>query len=248
MAALHPFTNVGSLCVYDPSSISEPLLPTTWKKLQAKLDELINQGQLLFFDFNADGDYWLHLSVDEDLPERFRSRAQPRASGFLKVPAGRLIAVGTEELSRPSTKGEPKMGDEAAFAPGIYQVQAFTVDWQGREIEAELKKRANPEVLKKHKRRERSMILLFYGSVIGTVAFLVKLAMFGAANWTYWLAVLLLFWGLVVFSFRWYARSEIKQLQDQVDSEFPSIILQFKKVEPTELSEPIKGFRLDLDL
>ncbi len=250
MIPLHPRTDAGSFAVFDPGAIPERIPPMSPRNLEARLVKEVKAANLLLFDPHSDGDYWLQLFVEEEVPERLAKRAKHRMSGQLQVPSGRIFAVGTEYLAARRGRdpnAAPKMGDQARLAPGTYRVEAFTIDWHGREINAEIKKRTDPRALTKHHRREFFMAATFYATIIGSIAFIVKLANYGSASWNWWLAVLLPLWGLVFFLFRWYGHSEIKRVLERVESEFPFVVLHFSKARPEAGGDAVNGFKMDLD-
>ncbi len=243
-------TDAGSFAVYDPTAIPERIPPTGPRKLEEWLAKQVEVANLLLFDPHADGDYWLQLFVEEEMPKRLAGRAKHRMSGHLRVPGGRVFAVGAEDLAGHSGHGPnavPKMGGQAMLAPGTYRVDAFTADWHGREINAEIRKQTNPKTLKSHQRKEALMVVVFYATVFGSIGFFVKLAKYGSAYWHWWLAVLVLLWCFVLLLFQWYRRSEIQRIRERVESEFPCVILHFRKPEPQAGGDALKGFKLDLD-
>jgi hypothetical protein len=129
-------TDVAAFCVCDPSAVPDLLRSEPRADLEPIRAEAA-RGNLLAYSYGDDGDLRVRVYVEEPVPSELEAHAELRASGLLRVPRGRLVACGVEELAGAFV---PKHAGVHALPAGNYEVAAFSLagDWmEAKEEEAE---------------------------------------------------------------------------------------------------------------
>ena len=141
-------TDIATFIIFDPASI--PADAINPKRPLEAIETLTADGSAICYSFASDGEADFAVLVDEEPADEWVAR---RRNGIddvlLRVPSGRMIATGYEDLcGRGERKYSPEtfvpeMGDTAMVPPGDYAVEAFEIDW-GEDVVHEITARAIP--------------------------------------------------------------------------------------------------------
>lgn len=141
-------TDVAAFAVYDPASVPH-LIDGSTDLAKAK-EQAIAAGAIFGLEVIGDGEERASVLIEEELPESWRNHVDRSLKGcLLKVPSGRLVFSGQEDLwpcrgkvTAPE-RFEPTMGEGVSISPGNYLVDAYTVEW-GEELESQLEQIKKP--------------------------------------------------------------------------------------------------------
>ncbi|MBD3676470.1 MAG: hypothetical protein HUJ26_23410 [Planctomycetaceae bacterium] len=228
-------TDVATFVIFDPGALPETVVDS--RDPLDQIDQMTSCGEAICYSFCSDGDTDFLILVDEAPDQEFLDRRFGVVDNILlRVPTGRIVATGYEDLRVKYKREEftPKMGEAAEIPAGNYLVTAFGVDW-GEEPEQEISDRALPG-------DER------FESIVGTsmgcaVLFTIIAIPTVIGNWhrlnmrvagyilcfyvMYWLIVI----PIVLYSKRW---RRMQELRNDVYVRHPNNILVF-----CALTEPI---------
>lgn len=230
-------TDVATFIIFDPGALPEGVVDS--RKPLEPIDKLTSSGEAICYSYCSDGDADFLILVDEAPDREFLDRRFGIVDNILlRVPTGRIVATGYEDLteSYQPESFTPKMGEAAEIPAGNYSVTAFGVDW-GEEAEQEISDRAVPG-------DER------FADIVGTsmgcaVLFTIVAIPAVIGNWHrlnmkvagYILCFYILYWLIVIpivlYSKRW---RRMQELRDDVYARHPANILVLRT-----LTGPISG-------
>lgn len=252
---LHAATDVAQYVLFDPAAVPEWIrhdlpFPSGLDWLQAPAE----QGNLLDYRDDSDGDRQLRLYIDEPVEPRLLQIAQPTLSGaMLNVPSGNLWFLGAEclkadrpERSSPATyqPGRMIMGEQTTVPPGRYRVDVWETD---PEIcEERSRAELSPETQRLVDRFNNVMAigcLLSLLLLVGAAILAVEIG-FDTGNWLQvaqltglGLTPVLIYWLLawrVIHSPRY---DEALQAQEAACRNWPSLLLHLQTIHAGETFE-----------
>lgn len=123
-------TDVAVIAFFDPTVLNGQESP----KSEAQTRKLAASGDAILYMPCADGSYRIAVFIDEEPPAYLCKKPEHTREGMiLRVPNGRLVATGMEDLSKLDSPLDLKvfkheMGDKHRIPPGIYRVRAWDYD------------------------------------------------------------------------------------------------------------------------
>jgi hypothetical protein len=239
-------TDVAAYVVFDPTSVRSGLIDP-YNPLDA-IDVITADGRAICHLAQTVGDSQFLVLVDEAADEEYlKHRANIVENILLRVPSGRLVATGFEELCGDGEdryspdRFQPGKGDTVQIPAGNYAVTACELHW-GDLVERETKRRAVPG-----DERFVTVVGTSMGCVIASTVFLAPAGLllawleFGSqsalrtAGWV--LSFHLVFWllaiPLVYFSKAW---GRMNRLRENIRSEFPNALLVLRRLDPDDAS------------
>jgi len=146
--SLEAATDVATYIIFDPSALSADAVNP--RKPFETVDAITARGEAICYSDCSDGQMRFLILVDEPPDAEMVARRRHKVeNALLRVPSGRLVATGFEDLwGRGRHRYSPehftaRMGAVAIIPAGDYAVDAFEVDW-GDEPEEEVAARARP--------------------------------------------------------------------------------------------------------
>ena len=235
-------TDVATICFFDPEALPPDFDEHAKQDPYEAVAKLSKEGRIWSQETGADGGYLFHFYVEEEVPERIRKHShEPQVVPRLLAPSGRIWACGIEYAARDPEKGQaespgsltefPHMGGKCEVPPGDYSVTVWRAEWPDGLVENELKKRGASG----HNALGVTTGVLFLTTLIGTLFTLVKTlkkSVLGelGRNYLWTWCVLILAWIACVLLMRKLSKLEKDPNRKEVESEFPSIVVQMKRI------------------
>ena len=141
---LKAMTDAAMCAIFDPVALAH-LLELSWYDIdkmtgcdEGIVDQNQDAGNLITHSIASDGSFTFRFYVDEDPPEEAIDEPVSSFSGaLLKVPSGKLCAVGYEYLPQKESRiatiddyDTDDMGESHAIPPGNYRVDGYNLAWQ----------------------------------------------------------------------------------------------------------------------
>lgn len=168
-------THSGYALLFDPAALAAA--PADQLDLEF-LEHASQQGTLLFWPA-MDDETFVHVLVDEPLPEREAHVATVEHQMALSVPSGRLWLVDPAYLGEAAHRelAAPGAGAAIRLRPGRHEATALVLDWPVRDVDSELRRAAGrvPVAI----RDALALITFFVGAVtlIGVPVFAIGRAL-----------------------------------------------------------------------
>jgi hypothetical protein len=123
-------TDVAGLAIGDPSLLGALRGCKNLRDCREELSKAMASGTLWRTDTGADGDYLIHLFIEEEPPASIRGFfKEPIAIERFRVPSGRLLVAGEECFVGEISPHEfPQWGREIEVAAGEYKFTAYLVE------------------------------------------------------------------------------------------------------------------------
>jgi hypothetical protein len=197
----------------------------------ALLERAAPDGRVLLIDTGSDGELWYRVYVEEPLPDELRARVvRSRADLLLRVPTGRLVACGAEELDAPGASAS-----SALVPPGSYLVAAHDLDFDwDRDVAPALAREAPAGYRREAWARPLSGALLSGGGLTTVVAMLLHS---GSAV----LAGLGALFGGAVAARRLLPGSAYQRMKREIEGRFPPLVLVFTRLPDDADLTPYRG-------
>ena len=225
---------------FDPAALPGDFDRRLKEDNDATFKAAANDGRLWVQDTGADGGYLFHFYVDEDVPARIQKYTEePKTVDCFHIPSGTLWACGAEYAARdPLEAGLERfshMGGKFELPPGDYALTAWRTEWPEGMEEREMQMRLGKTRVSRNERIGLATGILFWSTffatffaVFETIRALIR-EQFGARHWWFW-GVLAVAWIACVPLLGKLNRMERDPKRKEVALEFPSIVIQMKKL------------------
>jgi hypothetical protein len=226
-------TDIASHVLFDPTAQATPY-GEDFDQAQARLNAEITEGRLLHIDTHSDGCIGYTVFVDEPLPDDLRARVVEHTPEILlRVPGGRLVAGGLEDLGGSMTKHTVEV------PPGDYLVDAYRTDFDEGDFEPVLLRELGSSY-----RRE------WWASHIGAL-FLVGgffVAIGGLVTWHPWVAVAgVASAGLGALVLALGPRdADYWRRKDEIENRFPPLALVLRRLPSDADASAYRGRTIDI--
>jgi hypothetical protein len=233
--AIETGTDAAIICFFDPAALpagfGERNPADDWSKIGT-------EGRIWFEETEIDGGFLFHFYIDEEMPERIRKYSVHRTTieNFM-VPGGAIWACGGEFAGRnplKKVKGRKQRGGEFALPPGNYRTAVWTVEWPDDFEQQEKVRRLGKAYVNLFNWHGLITSLLFLASLIATlVAVSVTLSsLYGSPRRNLLLvwAVAVMAWLICLPVMRFLTRVENDPRIKEISLEFPSIVVEMKRL------------------
>ena len=127
MKRLYAGTDIAMIGAWDSNSNQNLPSETAASKIDEIIEKASSERSLFYINTGADGGGYIHIYVNEDVPENIKSFSKVIEENFsISIPSGELIVGGIEEYIDPSLVGE---ADNSLRVPeGDYSLKCHMCD------------------------------------------------------------------------------------------------------------------------
>lgn len=241
-------TDAATFIIFDPGAIAvdaiDPDDPLN------SMDVLTADGRAICYCPGTDCETDFLILLDEDPDAEFLRRRRIGVDGsLLRIPTGRLVATGYEDLCGAGKQAysperfKPTMGDIVDIPTGNYGVSAFEVDWEAL-VEQEISERAVPGDERFETIVGTSMgcvivcTIMVLPAVLGIVW--MEYGFYAALKWAgFALLFHAVFWTITIpITIYSSASGRMMRLRKEVQSRYPSTVLVLRTLQEVESQGP----------
>ncbi len=224
-------TDIAAIVLFDPSLHPEGLAGGSYEKRQARLGELVANGEIIFLDTASDGAYLLDLYIDEPVPDRLRELSPGREeNGLLKVPSGELLGTGLDDLrarANPKRRDALVYGETHSVPAGDYAATVSYPEHGEDHLEKLVCAELGEAAWQSHQSRDHSVVLVFFGFIICASA----LWFHWAPTWVIAAVALLLWflWRRAIRTRRECLNSGMESRIGALERQLPSVVIHLQR-------------------
>lgn len=126
-------TDAASLALFDPAVIPSDYDLRFAQESIDLIEELERAGDLIYFELDGDGSYFVHLFVDEPIVDELRTyAAEPPTEKLLRIASGQAILAGAEYIAPEGNsrlEQYPHMGATVDLPRGTYRAIVYEMNY-----------------------------------------------------------------------------------------------------------------------
>jgi hypothetical protein len=136
-------TDAACMALYDRAALHADFDAAAREDSYSAIEEAQANGSCFFTHTDGDGEYWLHLYIDEVPPPEVSSFAvDPLETPSFFIPSGKLHYTGGEYMSKEDSELAKKHPDRLKHLdvpPGVYEATFYRTDFSRRVVAQKLK-------------------------------------------------------------------------------------------------------------